>query len=60
MSVEAKIHKMIEDLNGVLADAVKHDKGNFAAGRRVRKAMQDVKAAAQDIRVAVQNQNPNA
>ncbi len=31
------------------------DKGNKAAGTRVRKAMQDLKAMAQDIRVQVQN-----
>jgi Histone H1-like protein Hc1 len=31
------------------------DKGNKAAGTRVRKAMQDLKAKAQDIRVQVQN-----
>lgn len=31
-----------------------YDKGNKAAGTRVRKAMQDLKKAAQDIRVEVQ------
>jgi hypothetical protein len=31
------------------------DKGNKAAGTRVRKAMQDLKKMAQDIRVQVQN-----
>jgi hypothetical protein len=31
------------------------EKGNKAAGTRVRKAMQDLKAMAQDIRVQVQN-----
>jgi hypothetical protein len=31
------------------------DKGNKAAGTRVRKAMQDLKKMAQDIRVDVQN-----
>ena len=30
------------------------DKGNKAAGTRVRKAMQDLKAVAQEIRVTVQ------
>ncbi|NNE71492.1 MAG: histone H1 [Rhodothermales bacterium] len=30
------------------------DKGNKAAGTRVRKAMQDLKAMAQDVRVQVQ------
>ena len=32
-----------------------YEKGNNAAGTRVRKAMQEVKAAAQEIRVDVQN-----
>ena len=31
-----------------------YDKGNKAAGTRVRKAMQDLKQKAQDIRVEVQ------
>lgn len=31
------------------------DKGNKAAGTRVRKAMQDLKAVAQEIRVKVQD-----
>ena len=55
MSVEAMVQAMIDDLNGALADAVKHDKGNSAAGTRVRKAMQSVKSAAQDVRVQVQS-----
>ncbi len=32
-----------------------YDKGNKAAGTRVRKAMQQIKSMAQDIRVEVQN-----
>lgn len=59
MSVEANVQKMIDDLTAALADAVKHDKGNSAAGTRVRKAMQEVKANAQDIRVQVQNDKNN-
>ncbi len=35
------------------------DKGNKAAGTRVRKAMQDLKAIAQDIRVQVQDMKNN-
>ena len=55
MSVEAMVNMMIEDLTAALADAVKHDKGNAAAGTRVRKAMQAAKAAAQDVRAKVQD-----
>ncbi len=32
-----------------------YDKGNKAAGTRVRKAMQEMKSLAQEIRVEVQN-----
>ncbi|MEL6535259.1 MAG: histone H1 [Bacteroidota bacterium] len=32
-----------------------YDKGNQAAGTRVRKGMQDLKGLAQDIRVEIQN-----
>ena len=45
MSVEAMVQTMIDDLTAALVDAVKHDKGNAAAGTRVRKAMQAAKAA---------------
>tara|TARA_B100001758_G_C18328770_1_gene567552 strand:- start:618 stop:800 length:183 start_codon:yes stop_codon:yes gene_type:complete len=54
MSVEGMVQKMIDDLNAALVDATKHDKGNSAAGTRVRKAMQSVKKEAQDIRLKVQ------
>ena len=54
MSVEAMVQKMIDDLTAALVDAAKHDKGNSAAGTRVRKAMQAAKAAAQDVRKQVQ------
>ena len=41
------MHDMIEMLTDAMGDAVKHDKGNKAAGTRVRKAMQEAKATAQ-------------
>jgi hypothetical protein len=34
-------------------DVIKIDKGNKAAGTRVRKAMQEIKAASQEVRVKV-------
>ncbi|MAR41591.1 MAG: histone H1 [Euryarchaeota archaeon] len=49
------MHDMIEMLEDAVGDAVKHDKGNKAAGTRVRKAMQAAKGMAQSIRVQVQN-----
>ena len=36
-----------------------YDKGNKAAGTRVRKAMQELKGMAQDIRIEVQNMKNN-
>ena len=54
MSVEANVQKMIDDLTESLVDAAKHDKGNSAAGTRVRKAMQTAKNTAQDVRKQVQ------
>tara|TARA_B100001250_G_scaffold340157_1_gene307742 strand:- start:784 stop:963 length:180 start_codon:yes stop_codon:yes gene_type:complete len=59
MSVEAMVQAMIDDLTTTLNDAAKHDRGNSAAGTRVRKAMQDCKAAAQDVRVQVQSDKNN-
>lgn len=48
-----KINEMIDVLNVAKTDAEKFDKGNNAAGTRVRKAMQEIKAKAQEVRVAV-------
>ena len=59
MSVEAMVQAMIDDLTATLVDAAKHDKGDFAAGTRVRKAMQACKSAAQDVRIQVQNDKNN-
>ena len=39
MSVEAMVQKMIDDLTAALVDATKHDKGNNAAGTRVRRLL---------------------
>ncbi len=46
--LKAKIDEIEEDVNKF------YDKGNNAAGTRIRKAMQDVKGLAQDIRKEVQ------
>jgi len=47
------IQELREIIEGSLVDAEKFDKGNKAAGVRVRKAMQESKKQAQAIRVAV-------
>lgn len=45
-----KIRAIIADAE---ADVQKFDKGNHAAGTRVRKAMQELKTAAQGVRETV-------
>jgi hypothetical protein len=54
MSVEAMVQGMIDTLNEAMVDAGKHDRGNSAAGTRVRKAMQAIKGSAQTVRKQVQ------
>jgi len=47
-----------ETLDSIQEDATKfNEKGNKAAGTRVRKGMQTIKALAQDVRVAVSEAN---
>ena len=51
---------LFDDLKAKIAEAEEdvtkfYDKGNKAAGTRVRNAMQDIKKLAQDIRVEVQS-----
>ena len=55
MSVKAMVESLYELLEDAHVDAEKHDNGNSAAGTRVRKAMQQLKGIAQDIRLKVQS-----
>jgi hypothetical protein len=48
--------KMGEEFERAIPDAEKFVEGNNSAGTRVRKAMQNVKFLAQQIRVEVQEQ----
>ena len=51
-----KLDEMIELLEQARNDYGKfYDSGNNAAGTRIRKVMQEVKTAAQEVRVDVQN-----
>ena len=50
MEAYESLKKIVE---AAAEDVAKADGGNKAAGTRVRKAMQDVKAAAQDVRKGV-------
>ena len=47
---------MSEQLADAVNDAEKFDAGNNSAGTRVRKAMQNVKSLAQNVRLEVQAQ----
>jgi len=52
----SKLEQLITLLEEVKTDYHKfYEKGNNAAGTRVRKAMQEIKTAAQEIRIDVQN-----
>ena len=48
------IQKIQEVLNTVQGDVEKFENGNQTAGTRIRKAMQEIKGLAQDIRTQVQ------
>ena len=51
------IYDKLQDLvNDTQSDVTKFEEGNNSAGTRVRKAMQNAKALAQEVRVEVQNQ----
>jgi hypothetical protein len=56
------MNELLEQLQGIMEgiqeDAAKfEEKGNKAAGTRVRKAMQEIKAVAQEVRVYVSEKN---
>ena len=55
-----KLDSLFDDLQDVIndcqTDVTKFVEGNNSAGTRVRKAMQTVKALAQEVRVEVQDQ----
>ena len=55
-----KLDSLFDDLQDVIndcqTDVTKFVEGNNSAGTRVRKAMQAVKALAQEVRIEVQDQ----
>ncbi len=52
------LNQIQEELTNIQEDAAKFsEKGNKAAGTRVRKSMQVIKGLAQDVRVAVSAAN---
>ena len=48
--------KLQDAVNDCQTDVTKFVEGNNSAGMRIRKAMQNVKALAQEVRVEVQDQ----
>ncbi len=52
-TIEELVNEMIVMLEDCVVDAAKFDGGNKAAGTRVRKAMQEIKVAAQNVRETV-------
>jgi hypothetical protein len=52
------LEKLVGLVDGIREDAAKfEEKGNKAAGTRVRKAMQEIKAVAQEVRTYVSEKN---
>jgi hypothetical protein len=54
--INSLFDKLQDAVNDCQADVTKFVEGNNSAGTRVRKAMQVVKAMAQEVRVEVQDQ----
>ena len=55
MELNKMMQLMYETLVGTDSDLEKFDSGNKSAGTRIRKAMQEIKLLAQQIRVKVQD-----
>jgi hypothetical protein len=54
MGATGDLEAMIDELTNVMADAEKHDRGNNAAGGRLRKALMNTKKAC-DVCLLQQN-----
>ena len=50
------VENIERQLHGAAEDAMNFDQGNNSAGTRVRKAMQNIKGLAQQVRLEVQAQ----
>ena len=53
------VEKIQEVLDNIQSDVTKFGGGNKSAGPRIRKAMQEIKKLAQDVRVEVQTAKNN-
>ena len=52
--ITSTLHNISEQLVDAIYDAEKFEAGNNSAGTRVRKAMQNIKSLAQNVRLEVQ------
>ena len=57
--LEVLFNDLQDEINDCQPDVTKFVEGNNSAGTRVRKAMQNAKALAQQVRVEVQEQKNN-
>ena len=55
-ALNSTFDELQDAINDCQSDVTKFVEGNNSAGTRVRKAMQNVKSLAQDVRVEVQDQ----
>ena len=54
--ISGEIQALHDAVAGLIEDAGKHDKGNDAAGRRLRKGLMDVVNASRDLRKKIQDE----
>ena len=54
--ISGEIQALHDAIGSLIEDAAKHDKGNDAAGRRLRKGLMDVVNASRDLRKKVQDE----
>ena len=52
--IKEDLENILDQLQEAILDAEKFDQGNNSAGTRVRKAMQNIKGLAQNVRLEVQ------
>tara|TARA_R100001509_G_scaffold65294_1_gene36032 strand:+ start:23 stop:214 length:192 start_codon:yes stop_codon:yes gene_type:complete len=52
--LNSKMNDMMQTLISTAVDVEKFEQGNKSAGTRIRKAMQEIKTMAQEVRVEVQ------
>ncbi len=57
--IEAQVSELLSVLNNAVADAAKFDRGNDAAGRRLRKACMEVARACKSMRADIQEVRNN-